>query len=156
MGRREDREERLDAILSRLQERDYKLTPQRQLVVQTLLRHPDRHLSAEDVHQLVRHESPDIGLATVYRTLDLLAELEILRRIEFGDGRTRYELREQAHHHHHLICTACGRVEEFGEDLLEPLEEQVARQSGFRVTDHQVKLYGLCRSCQEKDRERAR
>ncbi len=147
-------ERNLEAILARLQERDYKLTPQRQLVVQTLLRNPEKHLSAEDVYHLVRQENPDIGLATVYRTLDLLSELDVLRKIEFGDGRTRYELREQAHHHHHLICTACGKVEEFGEDLLEALEEQVARQSGFRVTDHQVKFYGLCRACQEAPAQR--
>ena len=147
-------ERNLEAILARLQERDYKLTPQRQLVVQTLLRYPEKHLCAEDVYHLVRQENPDIGLATVYRTLDLLSELEVLRKIEFGDGRTRYELREQAHHHHHLICTACGKVEEFGEDLLEALEEQVGRQTGFRVTDHQVKFYGLCSACQEAPAQR--
>lgn len=145
----------LKTIFARLQEKDYKLTPQRQLVVQILLRNQEKHLSAEDIYHLVRRENPDIGLATVYRTLDLLSELEVLRKIDFGDGRTRYELREKAHHHHHLICTACGRVEEFGEDLLEPLEEMVSKRSGFRVTDHQVKLFGLCRGCQETARESA-
>lgn len=140
----------LDQILERLQEKDYKLTPQRQLVVQILLGNMDKHLSAEDIYHLVKRENPDIGLATVYRTLELLSDLEILQKIDFGDGRSRYEFREAAHHHHHhLICTSCGRVEEFAEDLLEALEHQVAARSGFRVTDHQVKFFGLCRDCQD-------
>ncbi len=140
----------LDQILERLQEKDYKLTPQRQLVVRILLGNMDKHLSAEDIYHLVKRENPDIGLATVYRTLELLSDLEILQKIDFGDGRSRYEFREAAHHHHHhLICTSCGRVEEFAEDLLEALEHQVAARSGFRVTDHQVKFFGLCRDCQD-------
>lgn len=140
----------LDQILEMLQEKDYKLTPQRQLVVQILLGNMDKHLSAEDIYHLVKRENPDIGLATVYRTLELLSDLEILQKIDFGDGRSRYEFREAAHHHHHhLICTSCGRVEEFAEDLLEALEHQVAARSGFRVTDHQVKFFGLCRDCQD-------
>lgn len=140
----------LDQILERLQEKDYKLTPQRQLVVQILLGNVDKHLSAEDIYHLVKRENPEIGLATVYRTLELLSDLDILQKIDFGDGRSRYEFREEAHHHHHhLICTSCGRVEEFAEDLLEALEHQVAARSGFRVTDHQVKFFGLCRDCQD-------
>ncbi len=140
----------LGRILERLQEKDYKLTPQRQLVVRILLSHMDKHLSAEDIYHLVKKENPDIGLATVYRTLELLSDLEVLQKIDFGDGRSRYEFREAAHHHHHhLICTSCGRVEEFEEDLLEALEDEVARRSNFRVTDHQVKFYGLCQACQD-------
>lgn len=142
--------QRLREILRRLQEKDYKLTPQRQLVIQILLKNTDKHLSAEEVYQSVKETNPDIGLATVYRALELLSDLEILQKIDFGDGRARYEFREEAHHHHHLICTACGKVEEFGEDLLDSLEAQVSQQSGFRVTDHQVKFYGYCKDCQEK------
>lgn len=137
-------------ILKKLQEKDYKLTPQRQMVVQVLLDNTGKHLSAEEIYQSVKGDNPDIGLATVYRTLELLSDLDILQKIDFGDGRCRYEFHEDTHHHHHLICTTCGRVEEFGEDLLDSLEAQVSRQSGFRVTDHQVKFYGYCRDCQGK------
>lgn len=137
-------------VMRKLQEKDYKLTPQRQLVAQVLLTNTGEHLSAEEIYQSVKDLNPEIGLATVYRTLELLSELEILQKIDFGDGRARYEFREEAHHHHHLICTTCGKVEEFGEDLLDSLEAQVSQQSGFRVTDHQVKFYGYCKDCQEK------
>ncbi len=141
---------RIQDILSKLQEKDYKLTPQRQVVVQVLLNNVGKHLSAEDVYQLVKAKSPDIGLATVYRTLELLHSLGVLQKMDFGDGRSRYEFSSESHHHHHLICVSCGQVQEFGEDLLEGLEDQVAAQSGFKVTDHQVKFYGYCRECQAR------
>lgn len=140
---------RLEEIMARLQEHDYKLTPQRQLVVQALLKSSGEHLSAEEVYNMVKRESPDIGLATVYRTLDLLSELGILHKMDFGDGRARFEFADEAHHHHHLICVSCGAVAEFGEDLLDSLEDEVERRTGFRVTDHQLKFYGYCRSCAE-------
>lgn len=144
---------RVEEILKTLQERDFKLTPQRQVVVETLLEHPGRHLTAEDIYHLVKEKHPEISLATVYRTLELLAGINMLIKIDLG-GRFRrysYELStETRHHHHHLICLGCGRVDEFAEDLLESLEEQVARRNGFRVTDHQVKFYGYCRDCQGK------
>lgn len=140
---------RLEEIMARLQKHDYKLTPQRQLVVQALLRSSGEHLSAEEVYNMVKRESPDIGLATVYRTLDILSELGILHKMDFGDGRARFEFAEEAHHHHHLICVSCGTVAEFGEDLLDSLEDEVERRTGFRVTDHQLKFYGYCRSCAE-------
>lgn len=139
---------RIQQIYHKLQEKEYRLTPQRQTILNVFMTHASEHLSADDVFNLVRRLHPDIGLATVYRTLDLLAELGVLQRIDFGDGRARYELRDpEQHHHHHLICTRCGRVEEFQADLLEPLEAMIARRSGFEVHDHQVKFFGLCRDC---------
>lgn len=147
---------RIQDILGKLQEKDYKLTPQRQVVVQALLNNVGKHLSAEDVYQMVKAKNPDIGLATVYRTLELLYDLGVLQKMDFGDGRSRYEFSsEEQHHHHHLICVSCGKVEEFGDDLLDPLEEQVAERSGFRVTDHQVKFYGYCLDCQRTNRKGA-
>lgn len=144
---------RFSEILARLQERDYKLTPQRQDVVRVLLNHPDKHLSAEEVYNLVKANNPEIGLATVYRTLELLSELAILQKIDFGDGRSRYEFADEAHRHHHLVCLNCGAVEELDEDLLEPLENLVAERFGFHVTDHQVTFYGLCRACRPREND---
>jgi Fur family ferric uptake transcriptional regulator len=137
----------LEAARRKLTEREYRLTPQREAVLGVFLSHPGQHLSAEDVHTLVKKTHPDIGLATVYRTLDLLANLEVLQKIDLGDGRARYELGNEEHHHHHLICIRCGRVDEFEVDLLESLEALVFKRTGFEVVDHQVKLFGLCREC---------
>jgi len=139
-------------LREKLRERQYKLTSQRQTILQSFIDNPDRHLSAEDVYNIVRGQSPDIGLATVYRTLELLSELDILQKLDFGDGRNRYEINEMStpHHHHHLICLSCGRVREFEDDLLETLETAIARKSKFAIVDHQLKFYGYCQECQTK------
>lgn len=139
-------------LRQKLRDRQYKLTSQRQIILQAFLDNPDRHLSAEDVHNIVRRQAPDIGLATVYRTLELLGDLDVLQKMDFGDGRHRYEINETStpHHHHHLICLKCGKVKEFGDDLLETLETAIAKRSQFAIVDHQLKFYGYCRECQDK------
>lgn len=140
--------ERMREICERLAEEDYKLTPQRRVIMQAFLDYSEKHLSAEDIYGIVKEKNPDIGLATIYRTLDLLAELGILQKMNFGDGRSRYEFSEDhVHHHHHLICLKCGMVQEFEDDALENLEQEIAQKSGFTITDHQLKFYGHCKKC---------
>lgn len=144
----------MEDLKKKLQERQHKMTPQRQLVLQIFLNRPGEHLSAEDVHDVLREKRMEIGLATVYRTLDLLSDLGILQKMEFGDGCARYEVNTtdpSKHHHHHLICTKCGKVYEFDDDLLEDLEKDIAKKSGFQIRDHQVKFFGICKDCQEKE-----
>ncbi len=141
----------MEDLKQRLQQRQHKLTTQRQTVLEVFLNHPGEHLSAEDVYGILRGKPLDIGLATVYRSLELLAELGILQKMEFGDGCSRYELGSaspQEHQHHHLICLKCGKVIEFSDDLLEDLEKDVAQKSGFQIVDHQVKFFGYCKECQ--------
>lgn len=138
-----------DSLCERLQQKDYKITPQRQIILMALLENHRRHLSAEEVHAIVKEKHPEFGLATVYRTLEICANLGILHQIEFGDGCTRYEFaKEETHRHHHLICINCGRVTEFNDDLLETLETWVSKKTGFKIADHQLKFYGYCEECQ--------
>jgi Fur family ferric uptake transcriptional regulator len=126
----------------------YKLTPQRQSILQVLEDQGDRHLSAEEIYEILREKPEDIGLATVYRTLDLFLELNIVHKVDFDDGRSRYELApNQRHRHHHLVCLTCGQVIEVKEDLLNQLEETIEQENGFLVLDHAVKFYGYCREC---------
>ncbi|WP_206810612.1 Fur family transcriptional regulator [Paradesulfitobacterium ferrireducens] len=140
-----------DSICNRLRNHSYKLTPQRQTILHTFLQHADEHLSAEDVYMLVKHQYPEIGLATVYRTLDILADIGVLQKNDFGDGRSRYEFtRKDEHHHHHLICLRCGNVSEFDDDLLESLEAIISKKTGFDVHDHDLKFYGYCQNCQSE------
>ena len=82
----------------------------------------------------------------------MLEELGFLHRIEFGDGKSRYEAatNDSAHAHHHLICLSCGTVLEFDDDLMETLESFVSRTADFQITDHQVKFYGYCSECRKK------
>ena len=93
-------------LKQRLQARQHKMTPQRQTVLQVFLDHPGTHLSAEDVHDILRQNKSEIGLATVYRSLELLSDLGILQKMEFGDGCSRYEVNTtnpSEHHHHHRL-----------------------------------------------------
>lgn len=138
-----------------LREKGLKVTTQRLAVLTVLSQKPDSHLTAEEIYDLVKLENPEIGLATVYRTIQLLLELKIIDRIHLDDGYVRYELGhvfedEDGHHHHHLICVKCGRVSSFQGDLLEEFEKRMEEQTGFQIQDHDVKLYGYCADCQRK------
>ena len=146
-------ENRLEKIKKQLHSSSYKLTPQREATVRVLLEHEEDHLSAEDVYLLVKEKSPEIGLATVYRTLELLTELKIVDKINFGDGVSRYDLRQEgaAHFHHHLVCMECGSVDEIQEDLLEDVEEIVEKQWNFKIKDHRLTFHGICHRCQDKE-----
>lgn len=141
-------EKKIETICKKLQQLNYKVTPQRQVILKAFFDNEADHLSAEELYTIVRPRHHDIGLATVYRTLDLLAELEVLHKIDLGDGRARYELSQHdSHYHHHLICLECGCVQEFDDDLLESLEKILTAKTGFHITDHQLKFFGYCRRC---------
>jgi len=146
-------EARIDRIKKHLHSSSYKLTPQREATVRVLLEREEDHLSAEDVYLLVKEKAPEIGLATVYRTLELLTELKIVDKINFGDGVSRYDLRKEgaAHFHHHLVCIECGSVAEIEEDLLEDVEQIVERDFNFKIKDHRLTFHGICYRCQEKE-----
>ena len=135
-----------------LKEKGLKMTRQRLVVLEVLAESPEQHLTAEEIYERIKAANPDIGLATVYRTVQLLLELELIDRINLDDGFVRYEIgdmekKRRHHRHHHLICLKCGRVSAFQEDMLEALETGVQEALGFQVTDHEVKLYGYCRDC---------
>ncbi|MBR4904012.1 MAG: transcriptional repressor [Selenomonadaceae bacterium] len=138
-------------LRGKLSEHGYKNTPQRKEILQIFVDHSDyHHMSAEDIYKILRENKSEIGLATVYRSLDLLSELGILVQVDFGDGCTRYELNNtdpKAHRHHHLICIKCKKVIEFEEDLLDELEEDIAEKSGFQILNHEVKFFGYCSEC---------
>ncbi|SDL64368.1 Fur family transcriptional regulator [Sediminibacillus halophilus] len=150
-------EHRIDRIKKQLHAQSYKLTPQREATVRVLLEREEDHLSAEDVYLLVKEKAPEIGLATVYRTLELLSELKIVDKINFGDGVSRYDLRKEgaAHFHHHLVCMECGSVEEIEDDLLEDVEKIVQNDWGFQVKDHRLTFHGVCKNCQLEAAEKA-
>lgn len=139
----------LKDLRGKLSEHGYKMTPQRKEILQIFIEHKG-HMSAEDVYKILREQESEIGLATVYRALDLLSELGILVQIDFGDGCARYELNTAdptVHHHHHLICLKCKKVIEFEEDLLDDLEANIAKKSDFQIVNHEVKFFGYCSEC---------
>ncbi|KZE38103.1 Fur family transcriptional regulator [Bhargavaea cecembensis] len=149
-------ESRIERIKKQLHNAKYKLTPQREATVSVLLEHEEDHLSAEDVYLLVKDKSPEIGLATVYRTLELLTELKVVDKINFGDGVSRFDLRQEgaAHFHHHLVCIECGAVDEIQEDLLGDVEQIVEDRWNFRIKDHRLTFHGICSRCSEGNEEK--
>jgi len=137
-------------VEEKLKAKEYKLTSRREYILRVLLENKDKHLSAEEVYNLVKIKAPDVGLATVYRTLELFCEFDIIHSMDFGDGRKRYEFGDgeaEGHHHHHLICLKCGVILEVEEDLLEDLETRVKRDMDFEVHNHQLKIFGYCKNC---------
>ena len=145
---------KLEDLRGKLSERKYKMTPQRREILQIFIESEDgKHLSAEEVYDLLKQKNFDYGLATVYRNVELLNSLGILNKVEFGDGRTRYELsasNPQLHQHHHLICLNCRKIIEFEEDLLDDLENLIEKKSAFRIVNHEVKFFGYCSECKDK------
>lgn len=141
-----------DQFKALLRTNGLKVTNQRIAILEVLSDRPGEHLTAEEIYDYVKKDYPDIGLATVYRTIQLLSELHLIDKLNLGDGYVRYEIgsrsqEEHSHHHHHLICLECGNIYAFQDDLLENLEERIKETLGFEVADHEVKLYGRCKDC---------
>jgi Fur family ferric uptake transcriptional regulator len=127
----------LEGIIGKIRGRGFKATPQRVAVLEAI--RAERHQSLERI----RSRCPGVGLVTVYRTLDLLSELRLVRRLDLGDG-PRYELAED--HHHHLICEECGSVAEFEQCPLD-LGRLPEVGGDFEARSHSLEVYGRCSSC---------
>lgn len=125
-----------------------KFTKQRELILKFLYKNKE-HFTPEDIYMLLKKEYPDIniGIATVYRTLTLLEESGIASSISFGTQGKKYELGLKKHHDH-LICTACGEIIEFLDETIEEQQEKIAKKFNFQMTDHTMKIIGLCENCQ--------
>jgi len=105
-------------------------------------------LGAQEIHDRLRTSGRAVGLASVYRVLDTLAEKGLLQRLEFGDGVARFEpVRSDESHHHHLVCDDCGKVETFTDERLETALRDVEDRSGSAVAAHDVVLRGACSAC---------
>ncbi|MEY2954275.1 MAG: hypothetical protein RLZZ401_2362 [Pseudomonadota bacterium] len=113
-----------------------------------------RHMTAEDVFRVLLQDRTDIGLATVYRVLTQFEQAGILSRTHFESGKAMYELNE-GQHHDHLVCTGCGRVEEFYDAEIERRQQLVATDKGWVFQDHAMSLYGLCAACASKGKSHA-
>jgi len=134
----------------------YRLTIPREAIIDILSK-TSEHLSAEDIYLAVHKVYPNIGLTTVYRTLELLVQLGLVVKFDFGDGRARYELTEGPKgrlHHHHLICANCGRIIDYTDfideelELLRKTEKGLEKKFNFKITNHLIQFYGLCEDCQ--------
>lgn len=143
MERRND----LEQFRTYLRQHNLPVTPQR-LAIASVLFASDRHLSAEEVAQDVAAVGENAGTATIYRTLDLLVKSGLVVERDFGEGFRRFEPSRGVPHHEHLLCTVCGRVDEFRDERLERMTTIIAESHGYSRQRHRLVIYGVCGECQ--------
>jgi len=128
---------------SHLRQAGLKITVPRLKILEILASSQPRHMSAEDVYRRLLESDEDIGLATVYRVLTQFETAGLVTRHHFEGGTAVFELNEGTHHDH-IVCTDCGRVEEFSDDGIEERQRAIAIRLGFEITDHALTLHGRC------------
>ena len=133
----------------------YKMTAQRQAILCIIREENKRHLCTEEIYDEVKKTYPGIGLATVYRTMQLFEKLGIVHQILLDDGRMRFHIMDskEKHQHHHLVCEICGEVIDMDEDMLGTLEEKLLTEKGFTVKDHRVQFFGICKKCADQQNQ---
>ena len=128
---------------SHLRRAGLKITVPRLKILEILASSQPRHMSAEDVYRRLLEANQDIGLATVYRVLTQFESAGLVTRHHFEGGTAVFELNE-GEHHDHIVCTDCGRVEEFTDDSIEDKQREIAARLGFEISDHSLTLHGRC------------
>ncbi len=125
-----------------------KVTLPRVKIMQILESAEARHMSAEDVYKALRDADEDVGLATVYRVLTQFESAGLVTRHHFEGGQSVFEMTHEEHHDH-VVCTKCGKVEEFYDEVIEEQQKKAAEKLGFTISDHSLYIYGLCANCQD-------
>lgn len=146
-----------DYLIKALGDNGYKTTTQRSMVFDILAENKDQHLSTEEVYELIKSKNPHMGIATIYRTLQLFEEIGLVYKHNFDDGCSRYEIlspnSSEVHQHHHLLCKKCGKIIEVKEDLMNTLEDIIEKQYNFEILNHVVKFTGICSQCRNKEND---
>lgn len=136
-----------------LAEKSLRLTSQRRLILDYFL-HAEWHQSAEELYHQLRKLEPRIGFSTVYRTLKLLCECNLARELPLGDERSHFEPMYKVQHHDHLVCTGCGKINEFYCQEIEDLQQKICAEQGFALGSHTHEIYGQCSDCQKKSTDK--
>ncbi len=137
---------RMETLKSYLETKGLKSTSQRDFIVDIFFK-TNTHISLEELLKKVKRKTPNIGYATVYRTMKILTECGLAVARQFGDGQTRYENIPEDGHHDHIICIKCSKIAEFQNQKIEQLQAEAAKKLGFTVINHKLELYGYCDDC---------
>lgn len=143
----EDPEVRFEQMLSKLREQKFRITPQRLAVLKILALSED-HPSVEEIHKQVIKDFPRTSLATVYKTITLLKKMNEVLELEFSDIGNRYD-GVKPFPHPHVICTGCGAIMDPDLDLISNISNEMAKNTGYYITDHRLDFFGLCPECQK-------
>jgi Fur family ferric uptake transcriptional regulator len=133
-----------------LKKKGLKLTRQREKILNAFLI-ARRHLSVEELYDIVKKKDPNIGQATVFRTLKLLCEADIAKEVELGGKILRYELKYGHQHHDHLVCIKCGESIEALDPEIEKLQNRLCKKFRFLPKRHRLEIFGICRRCRQKE-----
>ncbi len=133
-------------LAQQIREKGFRLTPQR-VAILNALHESGGHLSATEIYARVHASAPGLTEPTVYRTLEFLAENELIRATHAGGGKLEYELAR--HPHHHLVCRVCGGEQEVSQSQLQAIYDQVEQITGYRLTESHLTFMGLCPQCKE-------
>ena len=136
-----------DQLKKALKKEGLRYTQQRQSVWDELCATND-HRDAEEIYLAIRQSGLNVSRATVYRTIDVLVKNEMVRKLELGDGRARYEHRVNATHHDHLICIKCGKIEEFMDEVIESRQDAIVKKFGYKLVRHIHQLFIICSECE--------
>ncbi len=137
-----------NVLIQELQSRGMRVTPQRAIIFE-VIENLEGHLTAEEIFREVQGVNPYISLATVYRTLELLQELDLVTPTNLGGSQTIFALKGHGAHHH-LVCQRCGQIEEFADELLEPLRDSLFERYGFAAQTNHMSIFGLCSACRKQ------
>jgi len=136
-----------DQLKRVLKKEGLRYTQQRQSVWDELCA-TDDHRDAEEIYLAIRQSGLNVSRATVYRTIDVLVKNRMVRKLELGDGRARYEHRVNATHHDHLICIQCGKIEEFMDEVIESRQDEIVKKFGYKLVRHIHQLFIICSECE--------
>ena len=140
-------EQRVEEILEKLKGKDFRITPQRYSILK-ILAESDTHPSVEDIYKEVKTQFPTTSLATVYKTVALLKEINEVLELGFHDGNNRYD-GNRPYPHPHVICTGCRRIMDPELTTLDDLNREMARKTGYTISSHRLDFFGLCPDCQK-------
>ena len=139
-------------IRDRLKQRGYKLTGPR-LAILNYLAGKTGHLSVQDIYEGVKTSHPGIGMATVYRTVDLFFRAGILRAMTMQNSQPLYEINWPGDHHHHLICLGCGEIVEFGSCNFRQIAGEIEKVTRYNITEHNLEAFGFCPLCRSREED---
>lgn len=140
-----DPEQRFQQLQQKFRNLGYRLTPQR-LALLRLIAESQGHPSAKDLFDKIKEQYPTTSLATIYKTLNILKELDEVLELGFSDDDNRYD-GNKPYPHPHIICIRCRKIVDFDRDIISDLESQLAAASGFEIASHRLDFYGLCPEC---------
>jgi len=138
-----------DTLKKVLKKEGLRYTLQRQAIWDELYA-SDEHRDAEEIYLALYNSGLKVSRATVYRTIDVLVKNNLVRKLDLGDGRARYENKMDTAHHDHLICVQCGKIEEFMDNVIENRQEVIVENFGYRLIRHIHQLFVICDECGSK------